>query len=90
MTQIEHDEHARMAAGAGGNEPTMVKVNVHQVLQSLEFQLAQAMERAVCETVDGRSISARDLYQRFVRATIVACPGWQTVPDDCVTATLRQ
>ena len=82
--------HRRCTFATGTrNDPTMAQVNVHHVLESLEFQLSQAMDRAVRETVDGQSISARDLYQRFVRATIVACPGWQNVPDDCVTATPR-
>jgi hypothetical protein len=68
----------------------MAQVDMVQILQALQTQLGKAMERAVNEGRQAARVSPHDLYREFMRATIIECPGFQTVPDQAVNVTARK
>lgn len=64
----------------------MARVKIEGVLDHLDSDLRQALEKAVRKVIPDAAFDGRRLYKEFVRQAYRKCSVWESVPDSCIEA----
>lgn len=62
----------------------MAQVQIEEIIEHLDYEIKNALERAINREIPNANFNKNRLFREFVRAVYMKCNQWEDVPDQYV------